>query len=58
MERKLIRKNILITGCLSGIDLETARALFETGATLFLTARYDYKAETNFSALNKCIWSC
>ena len=32
-------KNVLITGCSSGIGVETARALYETGATLFLQAR-------------------
>lgn len=32
-------KVILITGCSSGIGIETARALKATGATLFLTAR-------------------
>lgn len=32
-------KVILITGCSSGIGIETAKALASTGATLFLTAR-------------------
>lgn len=32
-------KVCLITGCSSGIGVETARALHEAGATLFLTAR-------------------
>jgi NAD(P)-dependent dehydrogenase (short-subunit alcohol dehydrogenase family) len=32
-------KTILITGTSSGIGVETARALYETGAQLFLTAR-------------------
>ncbi|KAI7220414.1 NAD(P)-binding protein [Hortaea werneckii] len=36
---KLTNKTILITGCSSGIGVETARALYETGAKLFLTAR-------------------
>jgi len=36
---KLGDKTILITGCSSGIGVETARALYETGAKLFLTAR-------------------
>ena len=36
---KLAGKTILITGCSSGIGVETARALYETGAKLFLTAR-------------------
>lgn len=36
---KLTNKTILITGCSSGIGVETARALYEIGAKLFLTAR-------------------
>ncbi|WPH04845.1 hypothetical protein R9X50_00774200 [Acrodontium crateriforme] len=32
-------KSILITGCSSGIGVETARALYAAGATLYLTAR-------------------
>ncbi|KAI1749381.1 hypothetical protein F4782DRAFT_533500 [Xylaria castorea] len=37
-------KVILITGCSSGLGIETARALQSTGATLFLTARNLEKA--------------
>ena len=36
---KLSNKVILITGCSSGIGIETARALYATGAHLFITAR-------------------
>jgi NAD(P)-dependent dehydrogenase (short-subunit alcohol dehydrogenase family) len=36
---KLEGKTILITGCSSGIGIETARALKATGARLFVTAR-------------------
>ncbi|KAI0535719.1 hypothetical protein GGR58DRAFT_428831 [Xylaria digitata] len=39
-------KVILITGCSSGLGVETARALKATGATLFLTARNLEKART------------
>ncbi|KAI0426658.1 hypothetical protein F5Y09DRAFT_333973 [Xylaria sp. FL1042] len=39
-------KVILITGCSSGLGIETARALKATGATLFLTARNLEKAKT------------
>ena len=43
-ENGLVGKVILITGCSSGIGIETARALKSTGATLFLTARNLEKA--------------
>jgi NAD(P)-dependent dehydrogenase (short-subunit alcohol dehydrogenase family) len=36
---KMTDKVVLITGCTSGIGLETARALHATGAHLFITAR-------------------
>ncbi|TKA73951.1 hypothetical protein B0A55_05649 [Friedmanniomyces simplex] len=39
MTDELHDKNILITGCSSGLGIEMARALYETGAQLFLTAR-------------------
>lgn len=31
--------NVLITGCTSGIGVETARALYQTGANIYITAR-------------------
>ena len=31
--------NVLITGCTSGIGIETARALYLTGANIYITAR-------------------
>jgi NAD(P)-dependent dehydrogenase (short-subunit alcohol dehydrogenase family) len=39
MVGKLGDKVFLITGCTSGIGLETARALHATGAHIFITAR-------------------
>ena len=45
LEGMLTGKIIFITGCSSGIGIETARALFATGATLYLTARDIEKAE-------------
>jgi NAD(P)-dependent dehydrogenase (short-subunit alcohol dehydrogenase family) len=41
----LSSKTILITGCSSGLGVETARALATTGARLFLTARDLQKAK-------------
>ncbi|KAF1347184.1 hypothetical protein BDV97DRAFT_401039 [Delphinella strobiligena] len=38
-------KVVLITGCSSGLGIETARALYITGATLYLTARSLDKAK-------------
>ncbi|KAL4934629.1 NAD(P)-binding protein [Aspergillus undulatus] len=39
LECQLADKSILITGASAGIGLETAKALFTSGATLYLTAR-------------------
>lgn len=39
LQGALAGKTIFVTGCSSGIGIETARALFLTGATLYLTAR-------------------
>ncbi|OJJ76669.1 hypothetical protein ASPBRDRAFT_116535 [Aspergillus brasiliensis CBS 101740] len=47
LEGKLSDKVILITGCSSGLGIETARALYTTGATLYLTVRDVKKAVTN-----------
>lgn len=44
-EGDLKGKVVLITGCSSGIGIETARALKATGATLYLTARNLEKAK-------------
>ncbi|ETI25552.1 hypothetical protein G647_02325 [Cladophialophora carrionii CBS 160.54] len=41
---------ILITGCSSGLGIETARALVATGATLYLTARSLSKAREALGA--------
>ncbi|PYH82662.1 NAD(P)-binding protein [Aspergillus uvarum CBS 121591] len=46
LENQLSDKVILITGCSSGLGVETARALFATGATLFLTVRDVEKARS------------
>lgn len=45
LEGKLVGKIILITGCSSGLGVETAKALHVTGATLYLTARDLSKAK-------------
>jgi NAD(P)-dependent dehydrogenase (short-subunit alcohol dehydrogenase family) len=44
-ENDLTDKVILITGCSSGLGIETAQALSHTGATLYLTARNLEKAK-------------
>jgi NAD(P)-dependent dehydrogenase (short-subunit alcohol dehydrogenase family) len=51
LEGKFPDKTILITGCSSGIGIETARALAATGATLFLTARDIPKATGALSGI-------
>ncbi|OGM47970.1 putative short-chain dehydrogenase [Aspergillus bombycis] len=53
LEGKLQGKVILITGCSSGIGIDTARALSVTGATLYLTARDLKKAEKALGDLIK-----
>ncbi|KAK4555902.1 hypothetical protein LTR86_007122 [Recurvomyces mirabilis] len=44
---KLTEKTIAITGCSAGIGIETARALYEAGAKLILTARDMAKLNSN-----------
>ncbi|KAL2823210.1 hypothetical protein BDW59DRAFT_180782 [Aspergillus cavernicola] len=39
LEGRLSGKVALITGCSSGIGVETARAIYRTGATIYVTAR-------------------
>lgn len=46
-------RNIFITGCSSGLGVEAAKALADTGATLFLTARNISKAEEALGDLAK-----
>ncbi|KAL1792264.1 hypothetical protein ACET3X_010015 [Alternaria dauci] len=46
LEGKLTNKTILITGCSSGLGIETARALAATGARIFCTARSLEKGRT------------
>ncbi|OBT48198.1 hypothetical protein VE00_01088 [Pseudogymnoascus sp. WSF 3629] len=45
IEGKWTEKTILITGCSSGLGVETARALAATDATLYLTIRDELKAK-------------
>ncbi|KAH8659006.1 hypothetical protein BGZ61DRAFT_540347 [Ilyonectria robusta] len=46
VEGKLVGKVIVITGVSSGIGIETVRALSQTGATMYLTARDLAKAKS------------
>lgn len=50
---QLTGKIILITGANSGIGLEAARALHATGATLFITARSEAKAQKAVEEITK-----
>ncbi|KAL2846358.1 dehydrogenase with different specificitie [Aspergillus pseudoustus] len=52
MEERLSGKVALITGCSSGIGVETAIALYHTGATIYATARDIDKAKAALSHLN------
>jgi len=45
LEGKLAGKVMFVTGCSSGIGIDTARALATTGATLYVTARDTSKCE-------------
>jgi NAD(P)-dependent dehydrogenase (short-subunit alcohol dehydrogenase family) len=51
VENQLRGRTIFITGCSSGLGIATARALVETGATLYLTARNLSKADDAVSDL-------
>ncbi|KAL2831872.1 hypothetical protein BJY01DRAFT_239991 [Aspergillus pseudoustus] len=51
LEGQLTGKAIFITGCSSGLGVQTAFALFETGATLYLTARDMGKARMALSSI-------
>jgi NAD(P)-dependent dehydrogenase (short-subunit alcohol dehydrogenase family) len=46
LQGKWLGKTVLITGCSSGLGVETARAMLETGATLYLTFRDLKKAKS------------
>ncbi|KAL5333807.1 hypothetical protein BJX70DRAFT_45582 [Aspergillus crustosus] len=49
VEGKFSDKTVLITGCSSGLGVETARVLFRTGATIYATARDVTKAQAALS---------
>jgi NAD(P)-dependent dehydrogenase (short-subunit alcohol dehydrogenase family) len=51
LQGKWSDKTVLITGCSSGLGIETAKSLFETGATLYLTARDLKKAKSALGSL-------
>ncbi len=53
LEGKLTGKVALITGCSSGIGIETARAMAATGARLFLGVRDIAKGESAVSDILK-----
>ncbi|KAL3451112.1 hypothetical protein BJX65DRAFT_321858 [Aspergillus insuetus] len=51
LQGQLGNKAIFITGCSSGLGVQTALALYETGATLYLTARDIDKARVALGAI-------
>jgi NAD(P)-dependent dehydrogenase (short-subunit alcohol dehydrogenase family) len=51
LQGKWSDKTVFITGCSSGLGIETAKSLFETGATLYLTARDLKKAKSALGSL-------
>ncbi|KAI6082249.1 hypothetical protein F4821DRAFT_218671 [Hypoxylon rubiginosum] len=51
LEGKLSGKVVLITGCSSGIGVDTARAIHRTGATIYVTARNVDKAKKALGSL-------
>ncbi|KAH7084591.1 hypothetical protein FB567DRAFT_498713 [Paraphoma chrysanthemicola] len=51
LQGKWSDKTILITGTSSGIGIETARALLDTGATVYLTARDLNKAKSALGSI-------
>jgi NAD(P)-dependent dehydrogenase (short-subunit alcohol dehydrogenase family) len=53
MKGKLKGRVIVITGTSSGLGIETARALYTTGATLFLTARNVRKAKAALANISE-----
>ncbi|KAI4087759.1 MAG: hypothetical protein LQ344_006578 [Seirophora lacunosa] len=53
LEGKLSDKVVLITGCSSGIGIETARAMAATGAKVFCTARDMKKGEAALADILK-----
>ena len=53
LEGKLTDKVMLITGCSSGIGIETARAMAATGAKLFLGVRNTDKGEAALKGILK-----
>ncbi|KAL9036767.1 MAG: hypothetical protein Q9180_004105 [Flavoplaca navasiana] len=53
VEGKLADKVVLITGCSSGIGIETARAIAATGAKVFCTVRHIKKGESALADILK-----
>jgi NAD(P)-dependent dehydrogenase (short-subunit alcohol dehydrogenase family) len=51
LEGKWSDQTILITGCSSGIGIETAKTLHETGATIYATARDLNKAKSALGSI-------
>jgi NAD(P)-dependent dehydrogenase (short-subunit alcohol dehydrogenase family) len=52
-EGKLSDAVIIITGCSAGLGVQTARALYQTGAKLYLTFRNVEKGQAAIKAITK-----
>jgi hypothetical protein len=50
---KLSDKTILITGCSAGLGVQAARALYLTGAKLYITVRNEQKGQKAIEAIMK-----
>ncbi|KAI4715469.1 putative short-chain dehydrogenase/reductase [Aureobasidium sp. EXF-10727] len=53
LESKLADTTVLITGCSAGLGVQTARALYLTGAKIYITVRDEQKGRKAIEAITK-----
>ncbi|CAD0091480.1 unnamed protein product [Aureobasidium vineae] len=53
LEGKLGNMTVLITGCSAGLGVQTARALYLTGAKIYITVRDEQKGQNAIEAITK-----